>query len=148
MSLQRSLLAGAVASALMLCAAVPASVAAANKPSALVIHEKFTLLACPSKPRTTVQVEGCAEHRVVAIDRTIDGLNAKVFAILGSSGRASFVTANTAWVQYRDAVCAGESSIYHGGSVQPVVYADCLVAIDKSHVSELKKVMVTVSLGG
>lgn len=147
MSLHRSLVAGAVASALILCAAVPASVAA-TKPSAPVIHETFTLLACPSKPQTTVQVEGCAEHRVVAIDRTIDGLNAKAFAKLGTSGRASFVTANTAWVQYRDAVCASQSSIYHGGSVQPVAYADCLVAIDKSHVSELKKVLLTVSLGG
>lgn len=137
---------GCAAATLALGAGAPA--AAANKRSAPVIHENFTPLACPSKPRTTVQLEGCAEHKVLAIDRTIDGLNAKAFAKLGAGGRAAFITSNAAWVSYRDAACTAEASIYNGGSVQPVAYANCLVSIDSSHVSELKRVLLTVSLGG
>jgi len=133
---------------LALGSAAPAPAGAATKPTAPVIHEKFTVLPCPSKPTTTIQIEGCAEHKVLAADRTIDRLNAEIFAKLSRSGRGEFGAANAEWVQYRDSVCTAEASIYKGGSVQPLAYADCLVSIDSSHVGELKRVLLTVSLGG
>ncbi len=147
MRLHRILLAACGAASLALCA-WPASQSAAASLSAPVIHEKFTLLACPSKPRTTIQIEGCAEHRVVAIDRTIDGLNVKVFAKLSKSGRGEFIATNADWLTYRDAACTTEASIYSGGSVQPIAYANCLISIDGSHVAELKRMLVALSPGG
>lgn len=147
MRLHRYLVAGAAAAGLGLYALAPASAGAATS-SAPVIHEDFTLLACPGKPRTTVQIEGCAEHRVVALDRAIDSLNAKAFAKLGKSGRTAFTAATTAWVAYRNESCAAQSSIYHGGSIQPVAYANCLVSIDRSHVTELKTMLAALEPAG
>ena len=148
MRLNRLLPAGCGAAVLALCSAAPALAGGASKPSAPVIHEKFTPLGCPGKPMTTLQIEGCAEHKVLAIDKTIDGLAAKVFARLKGSSRATFVAASGDWLQYRNAACAAEASIYNGGSVQPVAYANCLVSLDGSHVSDLKHILLTVSLGG
>ncbi len=147
MRLHRILLTACGAAGLALCAG-PVSQSAAASLSAPTIHEKFTLLPCPSKPTTTLQIEGCAEHRVVAIDRTIDALNVKVFARLSKSGRGEFITTNGDWVQYRDSSCATEASIYSGGSIQPVAYATCLVSIDGSHVAELKRMLIALSPGG
>lgn len=148
MNLHRSLLAGFGAATLVFCAAAPASVSAATKLSAPVIHEQFTPLACPRKPRSTVQLEGCAEHKVVATDRTIDALNAKIFGRLTTAGRVAFNATNTDWVTYRDEACVTESSIYSGGSLHPVAYANCLVSIDSSHVTELKRMVVALSPAG
>lgn len=130
------------------CAAAPVSADAAAAASAPVIHEHFTVLACPHRPSTTLQIEGCAEHRVVSLDRRIDGLNAKVFAKLGRTGRAAFLAASAAWVRYRDASCSAQASIYHGGSVEPVAYANCLVSLDGSHVNELKTMLTALSPAG
>jgi uncharacterized protein YecT (DUF1311 family) len=148
MRLQRSLAAGCGAAALALSVIAPASAGAASSPSAPVIHEQFTLLACPQKPTTTVQIEGCAEHKIVATDKTIDALNAKIFTKLTKTGRADFIATNTDWVKYRNAACAAEASIYSGGTIQPVAYADCLVSIDASHVTELKTMVLALSPEG
>ena len=138
MFLDRFLAASCSAAALALCAGPTVLAEAASVPSAPVIHETFTPLACPSKPTTTLQVEGCAEHKAIALDRTIDALNAKIFAKLGEAGRRDFIDTNAAWVTYRDALCTTEASIYSGGSIQPVAYANCLVSIGRSHATELK----------
>ncbi|HWD69420.1 MAG TPA: lysozyme inhibitor LprI family protein [Solirubrobacteraceae bacterium] len=143
----RYLASGCAAAGLALGSLSPAAGATAVT-SAPVIHESFTLLRCPSKPRTTLQIEGCAEHRVVALDRTIDSLNARVFAKLSRSGRAAFIRANTAWVSYRNGACAAQASIYSGGSIQPVADANCLVSIDGSHVSELKTMLTALEPAG
>ena len=148
MRLHRFLASGCGAAALAFSFIAPASAGAASSPSAPVIHEDFTVLACPSKPSTTVQIEGCAEHKVIATDKTIDALNVKIFSRLSKAGRADYIKTNTNWVNYRDAACTTESSIYSGGSIQPVAYANCLVAIDGSHVSELKAMLVALSPAG
>ena len=147
MKLHRVLPAGLGAASLALAIALPALSAAATQ-GAPVIHEKFTVLACPAKPRTTVQLEGCAEHRVIAADRRVDTLNARVFAKLGHSARATFGRAHADWVAYRDAACVAQASIYSGGSLQPVVYASCLASIDGSHVSELRRMLTSISPAG
>jgi uncharacterized protein YecT (DUF1311 family) len=148
MRLHRILAAACGAAALALSIIAPASAGAASSPSAPVIHEQFTLLPCPQKPTTTVQIEGCAEHKIIAADKTIDTLNTKIFAKLGKAGRAAFIQTNTDWVKYRDEACTTEASIYSGGSIQPVAYANCLLSIDGSHVTELKGMQLALSPGG
>jgi uncharacterized protein YecT (DUF1311 family) len=138
---------GCTAAALALGSGLTALAGAASTTSAPVIHESFTVLPCPSKPRTTVQIEGCAEHKVLETDQEIDARNATIFTKLGKSGRAAFIKTNTAWVTYRNEACTTEASIYSGGSIQPVAYANCLVSIDRSHVTELKAMQTALSPG-
>ncbi len=148
MPFHRFLAAGCGAAAVVLCFVAPSSAGAASSTSAPVIREQFTLLPCPHKPATTVQIEGCAEHKVIAADKTIDTLNAKIFVKLSKAGRADFIATNRDWVKYRGDACSTEASIYSGGSIQPVAYANCLVSIDGSHVTELKGMALAVSPAG
>jgi uncharacterized protein YecT (DUF1311 family) len=148
MRLHRFLVTGCGAAALALCLIAPESAGAASAASAPVVHERFTLLPSPPRPSTTLQIEGCAEHKILALDKKIDALNAQIYAKLTRTGRSDFIATNTDWVAYRNEACTAEASIYSGGTIQPIVYANCEVSIDGTHVTELKAVMLSLSPEG
>jgi uncharacterized protein YecT (DUF1311 family) len=132
--------AAAAAAALMLiCAAV--AIAAGAHTAALsppVIHETFTPLPCGTGS-TTVQMEGCAEQKILADDKQIDTLNREIFATLtGTAARKRFIAGHKAWFAYRQAFCASESDIFEGGTEAPVEAAQCEAAVDAQHVKDLK----------
>lgn len=103
-----------------------------------VLKENFTLLACNQS--TTIGLEGCAEHQIVALDAQINGLRRHVFASLTSAGaRRNFVNAEVSWSTYRTSLCLSESSVYQGGTLAPVAYATCLVQSDRRHVAALRE---------
>lgn len=118
--------------------AAPAGAATLTAP---VIHETFTVLPCSGKvgARTTLQLEGCAEHQVVAADAKIDALNVKIFALLTStSQQVAFTTGHNSWLAFRRKFCLSASDIYQGGSYAPVVYINCVDLIDGDHVRDLQ----------
>lgn len=45
--------------------------------------------------------------------------------------------AQRAWVTYRDAACASESSLYEGGSIQPLIYSGCLERLTLARTNDL-----------
>ena len=91
-----------------------------------VIHERFTLLPCPSRPESTVELEGCAEHRIVRADRKIDAVAKAIFARLpDDAARRRYIAAHRAWLAYRQADCASLSDKYEGGTLAGVLAADC-----------------------
>lgn len=45
--------------------------------------------------------------------------------------------AQTLWLQYRDANCESESSIYLGGSIRPAVYNSCLRSVTQERTRRL-----------
>jgi uncharacterized protein YecT (DUF1311 family) len=115
-------------------------VAAAAEPP--VITESFTPLPCPAKPKTTLDFEGCAEHRIVRSDRAINAQVRAIFALLqrrrSRSAQVRFVRGERAWLVYRRTVCASRADVYEGGSAGPVAFADCEAGINAAHLKELK----------
>lgn len=59
----------------------------------------------------------------------------------GSEGKAEqkLRQAQSAWLQYRDANCESEASIYEGGSIRPAVYYSCLASITQERVARMKE---------
>jgi uncharacterized protein YecT (DUF1311 family) len=118
-----------IAAAALLGAALFAASADAGRPQALappVIHERFTLLPCPSNPQSTLDYEGCAEHRIVRLDKQIDGVSKTIFARLGDdAARRDYIAAQTAWLKYRQADCQSVSDKYQGGTEAGVLAAQC-----------------------
>src|SRR2546423_10756473 len=115
-------------------------VAAASAPTLLeppVISEGFTLLPCPATPKTTIDFEGCAEHRIRQSDRAINARVRAIFSLLNRrrsrAAQARFVRGERAWLTYRRAVCASRADVYEGGSESPVAFADCEVGANAAH---------------
>jgi uncharacterized protein YecT (DUF1311 family) len=119
---------------------VVALAGAAAKPP--VISESFTVLPCPAKPKTTVDLEGCAEHRIVRSDKAINAQVRTIFSLLrrsrSRSALARFVRGERAWLTYRRAVCASRADVFEGGSGAPVAFADCEAGINAAHLNELR----------
>jgi uncharacterized protein YecT (DUF1311 family) len=103
-----------------------------------VIREPFTPLRCPAHAVTTVELTACAEQGVLKSDRAIDTRAKRIFALLRSQpARGSFVRGEQAWLRYRRASCAAESSVYAGGSAQPLVFATCERRRNATHLGDL-----------
>lgn len=107
-----------------------------------VISEQFTLLPCPAKPKTTLDFEGCAEHRIVRSDNAINERVRAIFSLLRSRRRAAaqgrFVRGERAWLTYRRAVCESRADVYEGGSAAPVVFAECVANKNAAHLKQLR----------
>ena len=109
-----------------------------------VLGEKFTLLPCSQA--NTLGLEGCAEHQIVALDAQINSLRRRVYSSLTFIGaRRNFVKGEVQWTSYRSSLCLSESSVYQGGSLAPVAYANCLVNSDRRHVSTLHQFVEALS---
>jgi uncharacterized protein YecT (DUF1311 family) len=103
-----------------------------------VITEVFKPVL-PCDEGTTVGQEGCGERQVLAADRRLNGDVKAIFGLLGDVAAArDFVTAETAWLTYRNQDCTSQSDVYQGGSEQPVAYVYCLAADDVSRRQDLK----------
>jgi uncharacterized protein YecT (DUF1311 family) len=101
-----------------------------------VIKEVFTPLKC-THGETTLGMEGCAEQQILKSDKTIDSLNAKIFAKLSSSGKRDFIRGHNAWLKYRATYCLSESDVFQGGTEAAVIDARCVVNVSRVHVNEL-----------
>jgi uncharacterized protein YecT (DUF1311 family) len=124
-------------------AAVPAALAASGPPP---IKETFTLLPCPKHPVSTLALEGCAEHKIVATDRKIDAKAQAIWKKLSSSGaKAHFVAAERAWLAYRRATCLSRSDVFAGGTLAAVEYANCVVDLNVTHLLDLTRFLKDLS---
>ena len=126
----------------MLSASVLALASAAAAAAALappVIHEHFSLLPCPRHPQSTLDLEGCAEHRIVATDREIDAVARTIFnRLVNDAARRRFIAAQAAWVAFRSADCISESDQYEGGTLAGLVAANCTAARSAERLAELR----------
>jgi uncharacterized protein YecT (DUF1311 family) len=113
------------------------------------IRETFTLLPCSGAPakRTTLELEGCAEHQIIKRDRGIDALNRTIFTRLGDDGaRRRFIAGHDAWLAYRHAYCLSRSDTAEGGTLAGVIDADCTAQISAQHLVDLRAFLL--GLGG
>jgi uncharacterized protein YecT (DUF1311 family) len=110
----------------------------AERPEPPVIVEHFTLLRCPAKPTSTLDFEGCAEHRTLESD---DAINRRVKTVSrrlsSAAARRSFIDSERAWLTYRRTVCDSRAYVYEGGSAARIVFAKCVADRNLAHLKDL-----------
>jgi uncharacterized protein YecT (DUF1311 family) len=102
-----------------------------------VIGESFTPLPCPKKQVSTLDLEGCAEHSLLASDAKANALAARIWRALPASGRPAFARGERAWLAYRSASCNAEAARYAGGTIQPVAFLGCEAGRTRTHLTDL-----------
>ena len=116
-----------------------------------VIRETFTALPCAGSPghRSTLQMEGCAEHQILRSDAQINTLNATIFSALRTaSARRDLIAGHRAWLGYRKAYCLSVSDVFQGGTEAAVVAADCTAGVNAQHASNLKTFLKDLTSNG
>ena len=132
-------LAGTLAALVIGLAAVLAATAAAATLSPPVIHESFTPVPCPAHPQSTLDLEGCAEQRILHTDRQIDAVARTIFPrLFDDAARRRFIAAQRAWLAYRRADCTSESDRYEGGTLAGLVAASCTADRSAQRLSDLR----------
>jgi uncharacterized protein YecT (DUF1311 family) len=118
-----------------------ATAAHAAKLSPFVIRETFTPLPCSGSPghRTTLQMEGCAERKILQTDAQLNDLAKSIFPLLGNAtARRRFNAAQRSWLGYRRADCLSMSDVFQGGSEAPVVAAQCDASRNVTRIKDLR----------
>ena len=57
--------------------------------------------------------------------------------ILSDIYRKLFLDAQRTWIKYKEAHCKSASASYEGGSIQPLIYFNCLTEITKERIKQL-----------
>jgi uncharacterized protein YecT (DUF1311 family) len=140
---RRTVLAALAASAVVGATTITQAAAGAAPPlTAPVIHESFTPLGCPAsktQAETTLGLEGCAEQTILKTDAQIDAVAKAIFSLLGTdTARRQFITAQHAWLVYRNADCLSESDKYAGGTLAGVLDAQCTEQRTARHLIEIR----------
>jgi uncharacterized protein YecT (DUF1311 family) len=100
------------------------------------VSEVFTPLPCTAD--TTIGMDGCAEHRVLRADMTINRDLKRLWrTAANNAARAHIAAAQAAWQDYRKAACLSESDAYAGGTLSTVIGARCLARITETRAAEL-----------
>jgi uncharacterized protein YecT (DUF1311 family) len=96
-------------------------------------ENRLTQVPC-GKNGTQAEANACAhrEYQKAEADmnRVFDRLLGEL-AGYSSKDQQKLRRAQEAWLQYRDATCDSESSIYEGGTIHPAVYYACLASVTR-----------------
>jgi uncharacterized protein YecT (DUF1311 family) len=101
------------------------------------VHEQFTVLPCPKKQISTLDLEGCAEHSLVQSDAKVNALVGRIWKALPAAGRPAFASGERSWLAYRSSSCNAEASKYIGGTLRPVAFLGCEVGRNTVHLTDL-----------
>lgn len=121
------------------------------KPSIALLFTSLSLglLVCPSlaqtkpnckNPMTQLEMNICADQGAKVSDRELNTVYRQVRAkYKGSAQDDRLVTAQLAWIQFRDAECEVAAGRYEGGSMAPMAYAVCVDRLSQQRTDDLAR---------
>jgi len=82
----------------------------------------------------------CAAQQNVAADKELNALYQQITSRLKSNpdSKKQLVSAQRAWVAFRDAECKFSASGVTAGSVYPLIYSNCTTELTKARVATFK----------
>ena len=86
----------------------------------------------------TTELVACLSKERVSSDTALNSLYETIQKRLSGSDAARLTTTERLWIQYRDANCSAERSLYEGGTASSPVYLSCLEAMTRERTKELR----------
>ena len=72
-------------------------------------------------------------------DKELNTVYKQLLSKTDKTDRNLLIAAEKDWIKYRDSHCKFEEKIYDGGSIQPLIYNECLTAITQQRISIIKQ---------
>ena len=105
-----------------------------NQPSAVAQPR----LNC-NNPQSQAEMNACEGQRWQTSDRQLNQIYQALIPQLSNSRRQQLVTAQRAWITFRDSECSFYSSFAEGGSMQPMLRSGCLANLTDIRNGELEQ---------
>jgi uncharacterized protein YecT (DUF1311 family) len=94
---------------------------------------------------TQAEANACARREYQKADSEMNAVYDRLMTALASYGdkhQQRLRRAQALWLQYRNANCESETSIYEGGSIRPAVYYSCLASVTRERAKRLEEFIV------
>lgn len=94
---------------------------------------------------TQAEANACARREFQKVDAEMVAVYDRLMTELASYGgrhQQRLRRAQASWLQYRDANCESEATIYEEGSIRPAVYYSCLASVTRERARRLEEFLV------
>jgi uncharacterized protein YecT (DUF1311 family) len=106
----------------------------------LQAQDEKTAVDC-TNPTSQMAMTICADRSAKQSDRQLNIAYKKVQKLYRTDDRDlrlnKLIDAQLAWIKYRDTTCDWKASKYSGGSIAPMIYANCLDQLTQQRTQEL-----------
>ena len=113
---------------------------------ALPRRQSLSEIPC-GKYGTQSEANACARRDYEKAEAELKGVYEQLVTELAGrdgEGRWKLEKAQSLWLQYREAACESEASIYEGGSIRPAIYNGCLAGVTRERADRLRGFLAEV----
>lgn len=89
-------------------------------------------------PQAQQEMNRCAGLSYQNADKKLNQVYQQVMPKLEKSRKQKLITAQKAWINFRDTNCEFEKSSFQGGSMAPLIYAGCLERLTQQRTQQLQ----------
>ena len=87
---------------------------------------------------TQTDMNSCAHQAYETVDAALNQTYQALTEELSTPEQNLLTDAELAWIKYRDKTCELEAAPYEGGTIQPLVYSQCLSRMTENRTAELQ----------
>ncbi len=92
-----------------------------------------------NNPQTQSEMNICASIAYQNADRKLNQVYRQLLPKLSASRQQKLISAQQAWIKFRDSSCEFERSAYEGGSMAPMIYGFCLADVTEQRTKDLQR---------
>ncbi|MDJ0560233.1 MAG: lysozyme inhibitor LprI family protein [Microcystis sp. M53599_WE4] len=92
-----------------------------------------------NNPQTQSEMNICASIAYQNADRKLNQVYRQLLPKLSASRKQKLISAQQAWIKFRDSSCEFERSAYEGGSLAPMIYGFCLADVTEQRTKDLRR---------
>lgn len=96
---------------------------------------------------TQAEANACARRDLEKAEAELKGVYEQLVTELAGrdgEGRRKLEKAHSLWLQYREAACESEASIYEGGTIRRAIYNGCLASVTRERAGRLRGFLAEV----
>lgn len=98
-----------------------------------------------NNPQNTADMRMCAGSEAQAADRQLNQVYQQLIRKLDGRQKERLITAQLAWINFRDRTCAYEQGRFEGGTIAPVVSASCFARVTQQRTKDLENYLQAVN---
>jgi len=104
------------------------------------VRSQSTIKIDCNNAQTQSAMNFCAAEQAKTADRRLNQVYQQAIAkFKGTPNEKQLVTAQRAWMQFRDASCTFERDRFKGGSIAPLMYSSCLTELSQERTKALQR---------
>ncbi|MFM7714168.1 MAG: lysozyme inhibitor LprI family protein, partial [Microcystis sp.] len=92
-----------------------------------------------NNPQTQSEMNICASIAYQNADRKLNQVYRQLLPKLSAARKQKLISAQQAWIKFRDSSCEFERSAFEGGSIAPMIYSNCLAAVTEQRTNDLRR---------